>query len=103
VRGQIGYDFMDMRRKRKDEVTWGDGKRARMEEVVPEVSTNRSIQEMRTVRKLVAFSDQRAKANAIENTTRKITKVPKAPRMNALALDTGKYEVLGSSPHVTLF
>jgi len=42
---------MDTRRKRMDEVTRGDDKRARMEEEVPEVSTDCSTQERELSRK----------------------------------------------------
>jgi hypothetical protein len=97
VRTQAGYAFVDERRKRTDEVTSGDDKRARIEEEVPEVSTSASNQEKRNIRNAVAFSKQPAKADPIENMTPKPTKIRKVPRKNAAALDTGNYEVLGSS------
>ena len=80
-----------------DEVTRGDDIWARIEEEVPEVSTSASNQEQRTIRKAVAFSKQPANADSIENTTPKTAKAPKVPRKKLPALDTGNYEVLGSS------
>jgi hypothetical protein len=97
VRTHAGYAFVDQRRKRTDEVTRGDDKRAYTEEVVPGVSTSASNQEKRNIRKAVAFSKQPAKADPFENTTPKTPKAPKVPRKKAPALDTGNYEVLGSS------
>ena len=97
VRTQAGYAFVDERRTWTDEVTRGDDIWARIQEEVPEVSTSASNQEKRTIRKAAAFSKQPAKADPIENTTPKIAKAPKVPRKKALALDTGYYEVLGSS------
>jgi len=88
---------MDERRKRKDQVTRGDDKRALIEEEVLEVSTSASNQEKRSIRKAVAFSKQPAKADPFENMTPKTSKAPKVPRNKAPALDTGNYEVLGSS------
>ena len=41
VRTQDGYAFVDERRKRTDEATRGDDKRARIEEEVPEVLVTR--------------------------------------------------------------
>jgi hypothetical protein len=88
---------VDERRKRTYEVTRGDDKRAHIEEEVPEVSTSASNREKRTIRKAVAFRSQQAQADPIENMTAKTAKAPKVPSKKALALDTGDYEVLGSS------
>jgi hypothetical protein len=97
VRTQARYASVDERRKRTDELTMGDDKRARIEEEVAEVSTSASNQEKRNIRKAVAFSKQPAKADPIENTTPKPAKALKVPREKALAMDTGNYEVIGSS------
>jgi len=94
---QTAYAFVDERRKRTEEVTRGDEKQARIEEEVPEVSMSASNQEKRTIRQVVAFSKQPAKADPIENTTPKTAKARKVPGKKAPALDTGNYEVLGSS------
>ena len=97
VRPQAEYAFVDERRKRTDDVTRGDDKRAPIEEKVPEGSTSACNQEKRTIKKAVAFSKQPAKADPVKNTTPKTPKAPKVPRKKAPALDTGNYEVLGSS------
>jgi len=46
---------------------------------------------------VVAFSKQRAKADPMDIMSPKTPKVPKVPQKKALALDTGNYELLGSS------
>jgi hypothetical protein len=92
-----GYAFVDERWKRTEEVTRGDDQRARIEQEVPEVSTSAGTQDKGRIRKAVAFSKQPAKADPIENATLKTAMAPKVPRKKALALDTGNYEVLGSS------
>jgi len=68
-----------------------------IEQGVAEVSTTASSVEQRTIRNVEAFSKQPGKADHIENTTPKTPKAPKVPQKKALALDTGNYEVLGSS------
>jgi len=61
------------------------------------VQTSASNHKKQTIRKVVAFSKQPAKADPIENTTSKTAKAPKVPQKQAPALDTGNYEVLGTS------
>jgi hypothetical protein len=97
VRPRLGYAIIDERWKTRDGVTRGDNKRARIEEEAPEVSTSNSILEKPTIRKAVAFSQQLAKKEPIENTTPKTANAPNVPRQTALAMDAGNYEVLRSS------
>ena len=97
VRTHAGYAFMDERRKRTDEVSSVGDKWARIEEEGPEVSTSASNQETRNIRQAVAFRKHPAKADPIENTTRKTAKPAKVPRNKETALDTGNCEVLRSS------
>ena len=88
---------MDRAQRWKDQVTMADVKRAHIEEGVPEVSMSASNQEKRTIRIAVAFSEQPARAQPIENTTPKTPQALEVPRKTAPALDTGNHELLLSS------
>jgi len=97
VRTQAGYAFVDERRKRTDEVTRGDDKRARIEEEVPEVSTSAGNQEKRTISKAVAFSKLPAKVDLVQITSPETSNSPKVPQKKAPGLATGNCQVVGSS------
>jgi len=103
VRTQSGYLSVDERQKRTDAVTSGDDKQAYNEDEVPEVSMIASNQEKRTVRTVVAFSTQLAKADTIENMTSMTPQDPTMLPKQALAVDNGNYKVLRSSqPECTI-
>ena len=97
VRTQAGYFFVHERRKWMAEVTRDDDQQAHMQKEVLEDWMSESQQETRTIRKPVPFSTQPAKADHVENNTSKTPKGAKVPRKKAPDLDTGNYEVLGSS------
>jgi len=94
---QAAYSFLDGSRKMTDKVSTGDHKWACIKKEVPEVSTSASNQETWTIWKAVAVSKQPVKVDPIENRAPKTPLGPKLPGRNTPALDTGNYEVLGSS------
>jgi len=61
VRMQAGYAFVDEKRKRMDKYTSGDDEQAHIEEEIRELSMSASNQAKRTIREMVAFSNQLAK------------------------------------------
>ena len=97
MRSQAGYAVVLERRKRPDEVIRGDDKQARIDKEVPEVTTSASDPEKQTIRQAVAFRKQPAKADPCGITTSKTRKAHNVPRKEVAALDTGNYNVLGSS------